>query len=330
MSRVSITGIDIGHHSIKAVVLKPKGDGYTLVSFHEVKLSEDIFLDGHILDQEKVLIELKALKKKLPRTGKKIALAIPDSAVISKTLQIEGEIEPSEEEFSVYQAFSHQSPFPVEELSLDFVHTDTKVAGRHTSSSYQVYATKRDLIENRIEIMQKAGFEPVLFDMQTHGLLNLWQWTSKAQSRPNWLLLDIGVTQTTLCIDFVDKAPYYKDIAFGTQQLSAGLIVRAENEPRPLIEFVERVARQVQLFTSMHGETSVGGIWLSGGGAVTDGLATELIAKLHLPCEVINPFAHFHNRSLKRKRIVSDLQRFSTAAGLALRGLNWLEVQHVA
>ncbi|MCV5920141.1 pilus assembly protein PilM, partial [Escherichia coli] len=61
------------------------------------------------------------MKKELPFGAKRVAISVPDNSVISKKLQIEQSLDESEIEFAVVQAFSHQSPFPVEELSLDFV-----------------------------------------------------------------------------------------------------------------------------------------------------------------------------------------------------------------
>ncbi|WP_177342081.1 pilus assembly protein PilM, partial [Klebsiella variicola] len=95
-------------------------------------------------------------------------------------------------------------------------------------------------------------------------------------------------------------------------------------------ELVDKIARQIQLFTSVHGTQSLGGLWLSGGGATLSGLEDALYQRLSLPCEVLNPFSLFKNNVAKRKRPLVDGQRFSTAAGLALRGFAWLESEHVA
>lgn len=128
MGKSLVTGIDIGHHSIKAAVLKPMGDTYALVGYEELLVTADIFTDNHTLDYQKIVKKLKELKKGLPLFSHKVAIAIPDSAVISKVLQIDSDLEQRELEFAVYQAFSHQSPFPVEELSLDFVKVTEKAS----------------------------------------------------------------------------------------------------------------------------------------------------------------------------------------------------------
>lgn len=334
MGKSLVTGVDIGHHSIKAVVLKPKGESYSLVGYQEIVVSDDIFADNHTLDYQKIVKKLKELKKGLPLFSRKVALAVPDNAVISKVLQIDSDLDASEQEFAVYQAFSHQSPFPIDDLSLDFVPSGDNPAGRSTNTLYQVYATRREVVDNRLSVASKAGFEPLLLDVQVHGLLQIWQWVSRAQQRDDWMLVDVGLTQTTLCMDFADKAPFYKDIPLGTRQWHADPTPRPVQLSEPPMagvnELVERIARQVQLLLSLQGHQALGGIWLSGGGATTEGLSAALAARLNLPCELFHPLTGFVTRRRMRARVPDDLQRFSTAAGLALRGLNWLERDHGA
>ncbi|MCG6450918.1 type IV pilus assembly protein PilM, partial [Vibrio parahaemolyticus] len=148
---------------------KPKGESYSLVGYQEIVVSDDIFADNHTLDYQKIVKKLKELKKGLPLFSRKVALAVPDNAVISKVLQIDSDLDASEQEFAVYQAFSHQSPFPIDDLSLDFVPSGDNPAGRSTNTLYQVYATRREVVDNRLSVASKAGFEPLLLDVQVHG-----------------------------------------------------------------------------------------------------------------------------------------------------------------
>ncbi len=62
MGKSLVTGIDIGHHSIKAAVLKPMGDTYALVGYEELLVTADIFTDNHTLDYQKIVKKLKELK----------------------------------------------------------------------------------------------------------------------------------------------------------------------------------------------------------------------------------------------------------------------------
>ncbi|GAL15060.1 type IV pilus biogenesis protein PilM [Vibrio astriarenae] len=98
-----ITGIDIGRYSIKAVVVKPEKQHFTIVAFHELPVSDAVFSDNHTLNYQDSVKKLKDLKKMLPWMSHKAAMAIPDNAVISKVLQIDASTDDAEEEFAIHQ-----------------------------------------------------------------------------------------------------------------------------------------------------------------------------------------------------------------------------------
>ncbi len=169
MDKLLVTGIDIGHNSLKAVVLKPNGNSYALLGYKEIILKEGIVAENNTINHQEIVKTLKEMKKDLPFRANRVAISVPDNAVISKKLQIEQSLEESEKEFAVVQAFSHQSPFPVEELSLDFVLVESDEQMRGTES-YQVFATRKDVVETRVEALQKSGLKTVLVDVHSQSL----------------------------------------------------------------------------------------------------------------------------------------------------------------
>ena len=330
MGKSLVIGIDIGHHSIKAVALKLSKSTLTLVSYRELPIEDDIFTDNHMLNYQKIVKKLKELRKGFPLFSRKVALAIPDSAVISKVLQIDSDIETQEREFEIMLAFSQQSPLPVEELYLDFVEVTPKHT-RSTSLSYQVYATKREVVTNRIQALSKAGFQPILADVQAHSLMHIWQLAARAQNRRDWLLLDIGMTQASVCMAPSDQAPFYKDIALGTQlvrQLESS--ERVDGGTDELVDaLVDKLLRNIQWLASVP-TAAIQGIWLSGGGSATPTVAQALARRVDVPCELLNPLSLFTSADDKLTLEPDIGCTYSTAAGLALRGVDWLEKQHVA
>ncbi|MCK6263170.1 type IV pilus assembly protein PilM [Vibrio sp. ZSDE26] len=338
MGKSLITGIDIGHYSIKAVVLKPASEGYSLVSFKELPISASVFSDNHSVDHQEIVKKLTELRKSLPLFSRRVAMSIPDNAVISKVLRIDNDLDERETEFAIYQAFSHQSPFAIEDLSLDFVKVDD--SSKTPTVAYQVYATKREVVDSRYAAAKKAGFTPVLFDAQAHSLVSLWQLMASQTGSRNWLLADIGYTQTSLCMDFINTPPFCKDIALGTQfmdQESSSMNSLLENRAEQFIPLmIERLQRQLQMLMSMKGTPKVAGIWLSGGGATTSMLVDEIERKLGIECQLFNPFNLFRctsSRKLSRRQALSlqqESNRFSTAAGIAIRANDWLEASDVS
>ncbi|KOO13285.1 pilus assembly protein PilM [Vibrio xuii] len=331
MGKSLVTGIDIGHHSIKAVVLKPYKGTFVLVDYQELPIESGIFSDNHMLNYQKIVKKLKELRKSLPRFSHKVALSVPDSTVISKQLQIDRELEAQEREFAIFEAFSHQSPFPIEELSLDFVPVETSSA-LESACSYQVYATRKDLIESRIQAVTKAGYTPVLIDVQAHGLAQLWQQAAHKYQQQQWIVLDVGFSQSSLCIDFDSKPPLYKELPIGTQMIEAltsseGL--RHQSIEQFIYTLIDKLKRQMQLITSMH-NTAIEGVWLCGGGAMTPLLAEEINRRLTIPCELLNPLTLLEGGIQQSQGTMLRGYAYATAVGLAMRGIDWLESKHAA
>ena len=80
MGKSFVTGIDIGHHSIKAVVMKPAGELFELVSYKEVPATETIFSDNHTLNHQEIVNYLAQLNKltETPKYKDKILITVKD------------------------------------------------------------------------------------------------------------------------------------------------------------------------------------------------------------------------------------------------------------
>ena len=330
MDKRIVTGIDIGHNSLKAVVLKPNGDQFALLGYKEILLKDGIVAENNTINHQEIVNTLKQLKKQLPFGAKKVAISVPDNAVISKKLHIEQNTEESEIEFAVVQAFSHQSPFPVDELSLDFVHlgAEESLRGPH---SYQVFATRKDVVESRVEAIHKSGLKPVLIDVHSQSLGQIWKLAAERfPDKSKYGLLDVGCQSSSFTMFTEQGELFHKEFAGGTGSIQASTTENplTEEEQAKTNQFnrqmVDRVKRQIQLYTSINGSQNIKGLWLSGEGSTTPMLAEDLSHQLALECELLNPLGLFEMNVAIRKRRAADWPHFSTAAGLAVRGIQWL------
>lgn len=332
MSTSLITGIDIGHHSIKAIVLKPAKGSLTLSHYREIMVSDVIFTDNHLLNYQEIVNKLKELKKGLPFFSRKVALSIPDNSVISKLIQVDKYLSAQEMEYAIFEAFSHQSPFEVEELSIDYSFTSL-VNSSDSLQPVQVYATKKEVVDNRIDVCNKVGFTPCLLDVQAHSLVRVWQAIAQMQQKNNWLLLDVGHTHSTMVFDFPNKAPLCRELPIGGQSLrdESGNphSVSHDATHQFIASLVDRVQRQIHLLASVE-DINFEGIWVTGGGANTPMLLEELTRNLNLRCELFDPFSLFNWGDKRNRRERCHGYSYTLATGLALRGLDWMEQRHAS
>lgn len=335
-------GIDIGNHSVKAVALSQKKEQLELVAYAEVVLTSPVINEQHSVDSTALLSAIRKLKKSLPFGAKKVTLALPDSAVISKVIQLDTNLKEDEAVFAVSQALGSSSPFPVEELWVDFFPVESNAFPDATTTvPYQIFATRKDTIDTRITAIKKAGLSAQVMELQTHALLWLVEHNAEvAGINEQWGTVDVGECLTEFCIKPQNAAAYHREIAFGLRKYSSSLhrntLSNGLHDAGPIIkeplsvddierftqQLADQLKRQFQLYNSTHPRSPLKGIWLCGGGQ--HAISSELLQRLlGVEVELMNPFAHFICH--KKLDLVSDTtlnSQFAVAAGLAIRGVN--------
>ena len=165
-----------------------------------------------------------------------------------------------------------------------------------------------------------------MVDTQAHGLLNIWQLATRLYpEKQSWMMVDIGVTQTSLGLIPQNGVPFFKDIAFGTQALYqtegsgevASTFGSAQQTQAFTVSLIEKLKRQFQLYASVNSMQSLKGIWLMGEGADTPLLAEQLERHFQLACESLNPLALFENKASNKRYKSMDRHAF----GIETQGL---------
>ncbi|MEJ2764539.1 type IV pilus assembly protein PilM [Photobacterium sp. MCCC 1A19761] len=324
-------GIDIGHHSIKAVVLSQKKSQLALVAFAEVVPTTPIINDQHTVDVGGLLSAIRQIRKSLPRRARRTILALPDSAVISKVIQLDTNLTDEEAEFAVTQALSASSPFPVDELRLDFYPAVSPGPSELSATApYQVFAARKATLDPRVECLKKAGLRPDVMELQTHALLWLATFTAEQSGLSGqWGVVDIGHRLTEFAVHPAGSGAYHREIAWGAGQLTP---TRAAGEPVLTMpdseqseaftkQLADQLRRQFQLYNSTHATAPLEGVWLCGGGqhVVSESLLARLLG---LEVRWLNPF-----RCLPSDKKLGEIagehlySQYAVATGLALRGV---------
>lgn len=322
MARKWITGIDIGHHSAKAVVLVRDGVSLTLVNHLELNGCDAIFSDPHTLKHQDSVKKLKILRKIAPLMRSNAAIVVPESAVISKVVSLEAGLEGQEQVFAIEQAMNHQTPFPIDDIALDFVQEVPEQGSN--SDAYRVHVTKKSMVSNWSQTIAKLGFKPKLMDTTNGAIRGAQSWlVTQASSLSDFAVLELGHQHVTLLPPTGVSPDLAKSWSIDTQDtLLSNPSARFKSESEVVFESVAgRVVSQLQLYRSVAGIDSVSGVLLMGGHAMEEGLAS--VVGKHLSCEV--EVADYSTLSChKSKRSERLPASFSAAFGVAINGLDWL------
>ncbi|MCL9775578.1 pilus assembly protein PilM [Vibrio methylphosphonaticus] len=324
MTKKWITGIDIGHYSAKAVVLMVDGATLTVINHLELAGSDAIFSDSHTLKHQETVKNLKNFKKLPPIFRKKAALAIPDSAVISKIISIEKGLVGQEQEFAVLQAMSHQTPYPLEELALDF-YKASPISEGHTEA-YRVYVVKQSLVDNWSKTINKLGYQPQYMDTNINALRGLQGMLSHQQDVfDGWGILDIGRQQAALCPPKTMPLEMAKQWLYDTTRQHDQLanVVKQKSEAEQAFEQVaSKVMSQIQLYRSLPGGQGMEGLLVCGGHANAPQFVDFIERKLGMP---VRPLALHNAVAVSSKETTLLSGSFAVALGVAYNASQWME-----
>ena len=327
-------GIDIGYRSIKAVVLHAKKSQYELFAYAEVVLPTPIMDAQNIVDSDKLLLEIRKLRKLLPSSAKKVTLALSDSAVISKILPINPNLNDDDIEFELRQALSSSSPFPIEELQIDYCPmVKDKTEATLGTEQYQVVASRKVTIECRTLPLQSAGFIPKVVELKTHALLWVVQNATRQRLQQDlWGIVDVGMRQMEFCVNPSGGRAYHREISFGLQssryvqeQEGSDIHIFSPSEQQ-VSDFTrqlsEQLKRQLLTYQSSHANDVLSGLWLAGGGhqLIDEVLLSELLG---VTISWVRPFEPLSTgKRLDDLSLADSFSQYALATGLALRGLD--------
>ncbi len=340
-----ILGIDISASAIKLVGLGGSTDTPMLEYCAKDALPEGVIVDGAIEKPDELSMALRRLVKQSGARTKNVALALPSSAVITKTLTIPADLPEMEMEDQVEMEAKQYIPFPLEDVSLDFFEIGPS-ADTPGSVDVLIAAARRERVEGMQEMLEAAGLKPVVVDVNSYATrLALGRVIDiQAKTTPGTLsvLFRLGASTTTMQVLRGQDLVYEREQSVGGGQLTRKIahyyglsLTEAESkkckgslahdyEARILIPYVDglvqELARALQFFFNSTQYNKVNQVLLAGGSALLPGLALAVASQVQVPCSVVNPFEGMAlGPKLDRAHVLQEAPAYLGACGLALR-----------
>ena len=222
-----LIGLDIGTDSLHWVELARDGRALLRLERCAVEpLAPGCIVQGQIERFEDVSAALKRLVRAAGSDHRRVALAMPASAVQTQLLTLPGPLSPTALEQQVQQAISHNSDPSGSGLAMDY----GLVPGAGASTAQQVWTatTPRNMLQDRLGLAESAGLTPTVVDGQAQAcaraaalLLRLRPATNPAGVTAFVQLLSDGVSlQLLVRHNVVHQSPVWpkSTTAFGLYQ----------------------------------------------------------------------------------------------------------------
>lgn len=319
--RASVVGFDIGSFSIKALEMGPGGEIHRWVL--------EPFDGTDILSALKRVVSVMKMTDQIP-----VASVSGKGTLIRYIDMPRMTLEELRKSF-VYEIDKY-FPFDPQTIYTDCYIIDPQ--SKEKKMSVVVAAAKKELVDDRIKLFKEVGMELTHVISNSVAMANAFNHLGASESTTGArAILDIGGSLSSLIILDQGHFPSFtRDIFIGAHEMSKQIanilgidISQAEELKRspaarseeilqaceiPLGNLVEETQLSFDYFATEK-NSSVGELFLAGGGAHLKGIEGVFEKSLNISVKVWNPLADLH---LGSEATSPDIHLFSSQLGVAL------------
>ncbi|MBW2493086.1 MAG: type IV pilus assembly protein PilM, partial [Deltaproteobacteria bacterium] len=338
-----IVGLDIGSRSIKAAEITETKRGLSLTHFGIVDIAHGAIEEGTINDPETVAESIKQLFKSYNIKESNVAVSIGGYSVIVKKISVQTMDEEKLQETIHFEAEQY-IPFDISDVNLDF-----QILGESESNPGQMnvflVAAKKEMVNDYINLVNLAGLNPCIVDVEAFALQNTFEANYDMQSE-NTALIDIGASKTSLNILKGNSSLFMRDVSLGCGQINQKImsLIECSFEEAEQLKYGDKsdkltsedlkgivssvvadwcteIRRALDFFYSTYPEDQIKRIILSGGGANIEEFRELLATEASAEVESINPFKNFEidKKNFDDAFIKQIAPQAAISMGLAMR-----------
>nr|WP_320016964.1 type IV pilus assembly protein PilM [uncultured Desulfobacter sp.] len=337
-----LVGLDIGAALVKVAELKTTKKGSSLHKFGIAQVPEGMIQEGRIADMEGLAEIIRSLFKSQKIKEKNVALSTGGHSVVIKTISTSKV--PDEELHRNIRAEAEQYiPYDINDVNIDY-----QILGDSEYSAEQMnvllVAVRQDLVDEYVELIHLAGLNPVIIDVDTFALQNVYEILPDVNPERITLLLDVGASKTSVNILQNNNSMMMRDMTNGCNQLVSVVEERLDIDREKALQIImgevdysksgqalgdlyemvvdnwcSDICEVVHTFESGSGNDRVEAIVISGGGGFIDLLAEKLTKELEVAVSKINPFAGLVSDSKELGELEAYQLLAPIALGLAMR-----------
>ena len=217
----AIVGVDISAWGIKVVGLSGSSARPVVDVLASTRMPEGHSVGGTVVEVNQVAEALRSLWRENRIKAKKVALALPSTAVFTKKIMVEANLSSWDMEAQVEEEARPYIPFPLEDVSLDFCPIGQNPQ-RPEMIDVLIAAARRDRVQNLVDLMELAELEASVVEVQpnairlaTRRLVDIYL---PGQDDAVVLLIKVGAGRTLMQLTVGDSIVYERDQAVGGNQ----------------------------------------------------------------------------------------------------------------
>ncbi|MDX9715030.1 MAG: type IV pilus assembly protein PilM [Dissulfurispiraceae bacterium] len=337
-------GLDIGSSSIKVAKISGTKAGYELSLYNELQLPQGLIVDGLISDKSALVSHIKELLKMSGLKSGDVNIGISGhSSVIVKKISLPLATY-DELSATIISEAEQYIPFDISEVNLDFEILGAK-KDEEDMMEILLVAVKKNVMDSYVEAVQQAGLNPVILDIDSFALSNVFEINYPATFDRNIAIVNIGASKTNINILQSGIPVFTRDSAIGsnyhTEELCRAFDLSWEdaerlkrNQPVDRVspeeasmvissasdELFAEIYRSFEYFRSSISEEDMNEVYLCGGASLIKGFQDAMIERLAVKVAIMDPLRSVSVSPKLDESYIKDIAPSAVVAmGLAVR-----------
>ncbi len=341
-----LVGVDITSATVKLIELRQAGSRYQVESYAVRPLREGAVVERRIRDMDEVVDALSRAVQEARPTSRNVAVAVPSSAAITKTLSLPASLNDDEIEARIELESDKHIPFPFSEVAFDFQRLGLNARYGDQQDILLVACRQQD-VSQLTDVLLQTGLTPEAVDVESFAMERAFtelrhQLPDVSGQEDCVALVDIGANMNAFHVLREGRIVYSRDTIFGGRQLTdeirnrygltldeAGLAKKrgglSEDYQLSVLDpfldtLVQQVGRSLQLYYTAGRKHEVKRMVLAGGSSVIPGLAERLAQENGMDVVIANPLQRMKvSAHIDVQTLAGDAPAMLTACGLAMR-----------
>lgn len=334
--------LDIGTNAVRVVQLSSLGGNFTLQHFGYAPVDQKITAGSSPEGQRKLgETILTAIGQSGVRT-KNVVIGLPSTKTFTTVIEVPT-MPDAELKNTIKYQIDQYIPMSPSEAKVDWVSLGQSI---HDPKQLEILiaSTANAYAEEQLEFIESLGLNVIGAEPDPIAMIrSLLPSSGITDAR---LIIDMGEISTDLAITFNGAPRLIRTIPTGVSTLVKAAVQNLgvqEDQARQFIlkfglaqdrlegqvyraieptldNFASELTKSVKFFQTRYPNTAVGGVMLSGFGAIVPQLGQYVATKLGMPASLANPWQRVKVSSEDQQKLASVASEFATVIGLAQRG----------
>jgi type IV pilus assembly protein PilM len=342
----SIAGLDIGSSAVKAIELQRTSDGLKIVRYGYAPLPPEAIVQGSFMNAPAIASAIREAVQEAGIKAKEVATSASGHAVIVKKITLPSQ-SPEELDETIHWEAEQYIPFDINEVNVDY--QILQESGLDGQMDVLLVAAKKDLIDNYQTVIQEAGLNLSVMDVDAFALGNMFEHSYPTPPESAIAIVDIGAAFININVMCGGIPTFTRDITSGgslyTEEIQKTLNLSFEEAeriklggksgqvsrevvPQEVEEAMREVSetllgeiqRSLDFYRATASTSAISKLLLCGGSARVPGLSRLIQERIEIPVEIADPFAQIEvASSLDEERLQELAPSLCVAVGLGMR-----------